>query len=220
MKSNPFLNKKSNDRFIFLDNISEKEKEKEKVQYNNNNFVTKKYEPITRFKSSRQNNKLPVTNFVLIEQDFPSLNNNNNITFDHSTSNYKDIIASNESNTNLSQQNNIPPGCIEISKINGKCCIKNGPLTPYQIKVNNLNKYQEYLSNDSNYIMNNAINYMKNNWEKYKLEYDSVYGEGSYEDKFIYKNDYELDYDSDTASEIDNDLDIDLIEQYEKDYLV
>ena len=76
------------------------------------------------------------------------------------------------------------------------------------------------MSNDSNYIMNNAINYMKNNWEKYKLEYDSVYGEGSYEDKFIYKNDYDLDYDSDTVSEIDNDLDIDLIEQYEKDYLV
>jgi len=237
MKNNPFLNKKSNDRFNFLDQNSSRDnlKVKSKDKKNVSDNSLKKDEPKSRFKNTYSNsNKLLDKQFIISDADFPVLIKNNTINDnsindntindntinDNTTTNYKDIIASNDSNTNLSQQNNIPPGCIEISKINGQICFKNGPLTPYQIKLNNLNKYEEYLSNDPNYIMNNAITFMKNNWEKYRLEYDSVYGEGAYEDKFIYKNDYETDYDSDTSSELDTDYDIDLIDQYEKDYLV
>jgi len=226
MKNNSFLNKKSNDRFNFFDQNSYKDnlkvKSKDKKIVSDNSL--KKDDTRSLFKNTYSNsNKLIDKQFIISDADFPVLIKNNNTTSDNTiTTNYKDIIASNDSSTNLSQQNNILPGYIEISKINGKIYFKNGPLTPYQIKLNNLNKYEEYLSNDPNYIMNNAITFMKNNWEKYRLEYDSVYGEGAYEDKFIYKNDYETDYDSDNSSELDTDYDydIDLIDQYEKDYLV
>lgn len=213
MKNNSFLNKKSNERFSFLDNQSIKSKES-----NKNSSLIKKYEPISRFKNSHPSKKPPVTKFVFCEQDFPSLNNNH-IPTNNSSSNYKNSINFEESNNNF-QQNTIPPGCIEITKINGQSCFKNGPLTPYQININNLKNYEEYLINDPNYIMNNAISYMKNNWEKFRLEYDSVYGEGAYENKFIYKNEYETDDESDTSSEIDNDFELELNDQYEKDYLV
>ena len=219
MKNNPFL-KKSNERFNFSDEPSKREKVK-KESYNNDT-VTKKYDSGSRFKSSHPTNKLYDTKFIICEQDFPSLIKNNNIQIDNSTTNYKDIISSNEQAIDNSQQNNIKPGCIEISKINGQICFKNGPLTPYQIKTHQINQYQEYLSNDPNFIMNNAINFMKNNWEKYRSDYDSVYGEDAYDNKFIYKNEYETDDDSDTSSELDTDYDndIEIIDQWEKDYLV
>lgn len=219
MKNNPFL-KKSNERFNLFDEPSKREKVK-KDSYNNDS-TKKKYDSISHFKSSRPTNK-PDTKFIICEHDFPALIKNNNIQIDDSTTNYKDIISSNQIIDN-SQHNSIKPGCIEISYINGQIIFKNGPLTPDQIRTNNLKQYEEYLSNDPNYIMNNAINFMKNNWTKYRLDYDSVYGEGAYQEKFIYKNDYEFDNDSDNSSDLDSEYDyeyeFDFIDQNDKDYLV
>jgi hypothetical protein len=106
--------------------------------------------------------------------------------------------------------------------MNNKICFKQGPLTPYQIKVNNLNNYNEFLSGEPNYIMNNAINYMKKNWENYRIDYDSVYGEGAYEEKFVYKNEYEFDEDNHIESDIESEDENDIMDQLEKerDYLV
>lgn len=221
MTNNPFL-KKPNERFNFSDERSKKE-DFTKNSYNKDNLPKKHQpEPNSRFKSSRTTSKINDTKFIICEQDFPALIKNNNIQIDDSTTNYKDIISSNDQIIDNSEQNYIKPGCVEISYVNGQFCFKNGPLTPYQIKTNNLKQYEEYLSIDPNYIMNTAINFMKNNWAKYRLDYDSMYGEGAYEDKFIYKNDYESDDDNDTSSDLDNEyeFDYDIIEQNDNDYLV
>jgi hypothetical protein len=243
MKNNPFLNKKSNDRFNFFDQNSSKDniKVKSKDKRIVNDTVLKKDDTKSRFKNTYSNsNKLPDKQFIISDADFPvliktttdntindnTINDNtiNDNTINDNTTNYKDIITSNDYNSNLSQQNNIPPGHIEISSINGKICFKNGPLTPYQIRQNYYNNYKEQLSNDVHYNMNNAINFMKNNWDKFRLEYDSIYGEGSYQDKFLYKIDYDSDDDNnDTETsdlETDYENDIDIIDYYENDYLV
>lgn len=229
MKNNPFLSnsssssssssyKKSNDRFNFLnfDNqLSTKTNSKVKKNID--------HDPKSRFKT----NNLKINNsihkeFIITDADFPALGNNNNIHLD-STTKYKDIISYNQDlNIDNSKNNTISPGCVEISSVNGQICFNYGPLTNYQ-KMDNYNKnYQDFLSNDPNFIMNNAIDFMKHYWEKYRLEYDSVYGEGSYEDKFSYKFDYESDDDSESNTDLDSDFDndIDYIDQYDKDYLV
>ena len=62
------------------------------------------------------------------------------------------------------------------------------------------------------------------NWESYRKDYDSVYGEGAYEEKFVYKNEneYEFDEDNHIESDIDSEDENDIMDQWEKerDYLV
>lgn len=211
--NNQFLKTKPNQEFNYLHENSNKGIGLEKSNV---------YDSSSRFKSSNSNKKQTVKTFIMDDQDFPDLIKNSNTPLDSSSNNYKDIITSSHNNIDNSEKNTVPPGHIEISNINNKICFKQGPLTPYQIKVNNLNHYNDFLSGETNYIMNNAINYMKKNWENYRIDYDSVYGEGAYEEKFIYKNDYELDEDNDISSDVDTEDENDIIDQWEKerDYLV
>jgi hypothetical protein len=211
--NNQFLKTKPNQEFNYLHENSNKGRGLEKSNV---------YDSSSRFKSSNSNKKQTVKTFIMDDQDFPDLIKNSITPLDSSSNNYKDIITSSHINIYNSEKNTVPPGHIEISNINNKICFKQGPLTPYQIKVNNLNHYNDFLSGEPNYIMNNAINYMKKNWENYRIDYDSVYGEGAYEEKFIYKNDYELDEDNDISSDVDTEDENDIIDQWEKerDYLV
>ena len=211
--NNQFLKTKPNQEFNYLHENSNKGIGLEKSNV---------YDSSSRFKSSNSNKKQTVKTFIMDDQDFPDLIKNSNTPLDSSSNNYKDIITSSHNNIDNSEKNTVPPGHIEISNINNKICFKQGPLTPYQIKVNNLNHYNDFLSGEPNYIMNNAINYMKKNWENYRIDYDSVYGEGAYEEKFIYKNDYELYEDNDISSDVDTEDENDIIDQWEKerDYLV
>ena len=211
--NNQFLKTKPNQEFNYLHENSNKGRGLEKSNV---------YDSSSRFKSSNPNKKQTVKTFIMDDQDFPDLIKNSNTPLDSPSNNYKDIITSSHINIDNSEKNTVPPGHIEISNINNKIYFKQGPLTPYQIKVNNLNHYNEFLSGEPNYIMNNAINYMKKNWENYRIDYDSVYGEGAYEEKFIYKNDYELDEDNDTLSDVDSEDENDIMDLWEKerDHLV
>jgi hypothetical protein len=214
--NNQFLKTKPNQEFNYLHENSNKGRGLEKSNV---------YDSSSRFKSSNSNKKQTVKTFIICDQDFPDLIKNSNTPLDSPSNNYKDIITScQHSNIDNSEKNTVPPGHIEISNINNKICFKQGPLTPSQIKVNNLNHYNEFLSGEPNYIMYNAINYMKKNWESYRKDYDSVYGEGAYEEKFVYKNEneYEFDEDNHTESDIDSEDENDIMDQWEKerDYLV
>ena len=223
MKNNLFLStssKNNNERFNFLDssqkenNYSDKKNPKTSSFKNNKDNNNPNYTRESRFSYPKSSSKKSNSEFNLLDEDFPVLNlkkDNDNQTTDLETT-YRDIAAVKEELNNTSINNNIKPGCVEIYK-NG--IFKYGPLTSYQIQMNKINYKKELLSQDSNYCMNEAINYMRNNWQGYRDDYDSVYGDGAYEDKFIYKSEFESDDENDYDSSTDIDSEIDFIEYNE-----
>jgi hypothetical protein len=234
-KQNPF----TNNRFHFLDedNItnekfkSVKKEKKTDLYDSSNNSFTKEKNPThsqTRnynynrnssynsFNSFNKNYKSPdkvkeVKIFNIEEIDFPEMENN---IISHQTSsvnvNFKDAL--NKQNeivlrTEI-EQNNVKPGFIEISRINNKTVFKEGPLTSYMIEQNEKEVYE----NNPYYIMNKAICIMSKNWDRYMNEYDSIHGEGAYEEMFVLSPVYGPEYDTEeeTENSIDSDKSVDL----------
>uniref|UniRef100_A0A6C0KNU1 Uncharacterized protein n=1 Tax=viral metagenome TaxID=1070528 RepID=A0A6C0KNU1_9ZZZZ len=183
--NNPFL--KINDNRTISSNFNKPETSNGKYRFKNKNNLEKA--------------------FFIDDNDFPDLLNNKINSPNENSSNYKDIVSSDNIKNDLSQDIIVKPGIVDISYKNNKMVFLNGPLTSYQKSVLKQNEINEYLLNDSNYNMNKAIDFMRNNWENYRNEYDSVYGEGSFEEKFFYKDRDKLDLDilSDEESDIDDD---------------
>ena len=83
------------------------------------------------------------------------------------------------------------------SKISNEIIWKYGPPTEYTIKL----KKQEKLENNINYCMNKAIETMKVRWDKYEKEYDKIYGEGAYAEKYRLFPIYGPEYDTESEDE-------------------
>jgi hypothetical protein len=50
---------------------------------------------------------------------------------------------------------------------------------------------------------------MRKNWDKFRDEYDSVYGNGAYEEIFVYKSEFDSgdENDNDSSSDVDSEMD-------------
>jgi hypothetical protein len=240
MKNNIFLSspsKKVNDRFNFLE-VNEKDKpynssidkikkpsnlhhestfNTDKEKFANTNNPTRQSRFSDNLKELNKKSK-PKPEFNLLDEDFPVLNlKKDNLNTELDTS-YRDITAIKEKLNNDFPENNIKPGHVEIYN---KGIFKYGPLTTYQIQMNKINLKKELLAQDSNYCMNQSINFMRKNWQNYRDNYDSIYGIGAYEDKFIYKSEFESEDENDYDSSTDVDSEIDNIynnDSYRDDY--
>jgi hypothetical protein len=84
--------------------------------------------------------------------------------------------------------NNIRPGWMEISrnKTTNKITYNIGP---YKFQRQKLEK-------TPNYIMSKAIESMNKRWDIYKEQYDSINGEGAYDEKYTLAPVYGAEYDS------------------------
>ena len=60
---------------------------------------------------------------------------------------------------------------------------------------------------DINYIMNNLIETMKQKWDKYENDYDNIYGEGVYANKFRLPPDDLTSEEQNNSDEYDSDED-------------
>jgi hypothetical protein len=148
--------------------------------------------------------------FIFSEDLFPDLiPPTNEKSIENTTSKFKDILNTEIDESLAIQKNIIQPGWIEISRINGKNIVKNNELTPYEIKMKKINE----LTNNPNYIMNTVITTMNKNRDKHIQCYDSIHGEGSYEELFVllpvYDEEYEDDnsyYEEESDSEIYEEL--------------
>jgi hypothetical protein len=245
MKNNLFLNptsKKSNERFNFLelDNNDIINKSKEKVDKNNASYQSsdisfkqnkdnfnKNYsnrESYGNQEKSRFYNKSNIKltkQFNILDEEFPVLNFKKDNTIEDNNTMYRNMAATKKLDNSVSFENNIEPGHIEISgEPGGKISLKYGPLTPYQKHINKINLKKEILSQDSNYCMNQSIIFMRNNWYKFRYDYDSVYGKGAYEETFMYKSVFDSDdeNDNDSSSEIDSEIDFDNNDSYKDEY--
>lgn len=101
------------------------------------------------------------------------------------------------------QKKYVKPGWVEISFINKKIEYIHGEKTSEQIN----REVKESLENNHHYCMSKAVDKMVKNHEKYKITYDILYGEGSYDQMYYSKPVYGSEYDteSDDGSEEESD---------------
>jgi len=196
--SNPFLN----NRFNVLDtNQLEKAKEKYVAPRGANNF-TQPHKPDTNnggpFRSQRRPviAKLVAPTFNMEEHLFPNLSNNLSsqpqLTVTNET--FKDIVNT-VKQTSVDEQTIIKPGWVEVTGVKGKTCYnyRYGEKTEYQ---KNIEEWEEIETNP-NYIMNTAINNIMKQRERHITEYNSIHGDGEYENKYIMSPCYGSEYDTD-----------------------
>lgn len=171
-----------------------------------NNQRFKNYVSDIKNDNHNDNNK---KDFAIDIEDFPVLGNadikETNVTTEKTFTDVLNTIKISEDDN----QDKIKPGWVVISK--NKETNANeflyGEMTPYQIKV------QEY-ENDISHMMSCIEFELNRIWNKNKDIYDSINGEGSYEEKFylppVY-DDFEDYYD-------ENELDENDVDYYNSDF--
>jgi len=209
MSNNPFLkSRESNNRFQFLDdptvnNHTTNDKKTANTYVSSEKSFTKppNRRPTNNFKNRREPEKIKHVEINVETEYFPDLVPNKKISDKSITDStkFKDILT-----TQLEEiviiGNNIRPGWVEISrtKTNTKSNYNIGPPSPYKFQRQKLEK-------TPNYVMSKAIESMKYNWDKYKAEYDSINGDGAYDEKYTLPPVYGPDYDSYDDSYEDDD---------------
>jgi hypothetical protein len=191
MKNNPFKKENKFSNKFNSQNLSFKDQHKKNFKYDpTNNSFNKSNSP----KNVNKHNSIKETPIELHNTHlFPDLipfkiNTQTNIESNKFKNMLTNITISHESpKTHI-----IPCGCVEITLIGQKYIYEYG-------KTSFIQKEQE---EDLNYIVNNTIEIMKHKWDKYENDYDYIYGEGFYANKFrLPSQDYE------TTSEEQNNQD-------------
>lgn len=230
MSNNPFLkSKESNNRFKFLDDDDSKSSFKEtnkskrqNIEYESSqNSFTQSSRPKDRDRdrdSYRNNNRRnndykprprePSPPPVIVNLDasdsnlFPELAPiKENTTIVKASTNFKDILT-NVIEDEKPKGNPIPPGWARLSlNKNRKTVIEYGPKTAWMIKQEQKEQLEKEQEDDPNYIMFHAIEAMKKNWERYEREYDELYGEGAYSERFRLPPVYGPEYDTESEEE-------------------
>lgn len=229
MSNNPFLkSKESNNRFSSLqdeDKSSFKESSnksnRKNIEYeaSQNSFKQSSKPEINRESDSRFNRRHDnftkskprepsppplgpdATDLNLFPELTPNKENNTTSKNEVSTK-FKDILKINNEEKKP-KENLIPPGWVRLSLVNRKTLIEYGAPTPWMIKQQHVEELQNQLEEDPNYIMFQAIEAMKKNWQRYEQEYDDIHGEGAYAERFRLPPVYGPEYD--TESEVDTE---------------
>jgi hypothetical protein len=194
MSNNPFLKQKNtNNRFNNL--ITEKP-----VVSSKNTFLSKKQEELipnviknsntTVSNSSVSNKKKTV--FVL-EEEFPLLcethashmTNENTFKFTDAVNTVIEEIVAEEV---------VRPKWVSYARQNGTTIVHQGTHVLEKLKRYN---EQQLLENSPNTLMKNVVDKLEKKWEKFRVDYDLIHGEGTYNQTYIlppvYGQEYELD---------------------------
>jgi len=210
MSKNPFTT--TNNRFKFLDEDENdkasmfrpvKKEKKSEVYESSNNSFTKEREK-SSFNNYKRNNSSNRINkeanivketqiFNIEEIEFPEIVSNTKTSETSSIFNFKDALKKqNETLKNDLNENKIKPGWIELSLENKKIVSKEGPFTPYLLRQLEIEEYEE----TPHYIMNKACIEMNKNRVRYIEEYNSIHGDGAFEEKYILPPVYGPEYDT------------------------
>jgi hypothetical protein len=202
MTNNPFLKNNNNNRFNFLNdepplknvNVNDKkhfnENRGKRDNYNNNN---NNYNYNNSFKSISlsEQPKLDIDNI----KAFPTLvNSKERDTNIQMSSNFKDILNNVIEENTIEHKDIILPGWLQLTMLNGKVLKK-------EYKEEEDIHQQEEL----NYNMYKIGKALQTNYESYEKEYDSINGEGSYDNNFRLSPVYGSEYDSNSEGEDEDD---------------
>jgi len=218
MSNNPFLKTNESSRFSSLldsnDNSTKKSNFRDSVK-------NKNYDPSPNsFKQSYRNrdSHRPKESKPIIQtndlETFPDLIHNltastilpnpqPSIKFKEILTNIidKDKDKDNDNDNDKTQdKKKITPGWVEIKKVGNKIVYEYGEQTFSNIRQQ-YQEEQEDLENDINFQMNEAIESMKECWDRYEQEYDDLHGEGAYAEKFRLSPVYGPEYDTSSDEE-------------------
>ena len=164
------------------------------------NFMKTKSKP----RESSQPPKGPDTNDKDLFPELTPIKHNSNTSKVEATTKFKNILK-NVIEEEKSKENPIPPEWVRLSLINKQTVIEHGLPTPWIIKQQQKEELQKQLEDEPNYIMFQAIEAMKNNWERYEKDYNELYGEGVYAERFILPPVYGYGPEYDTESKDDTE---------------
>ena len=206
MSNNPFLKQKNtNNRFNNLisdtQSVSSNNTFLQKKQKNNDvdTKVSKKQthmdvpvKPDTKVSNKKQ----PV--FVL-EDEFPLLCESHTALIENSLK-FTDAV-----NTVIPEaiveEAKVLPKWVSYSRQNGTTIVYTGSYILDKLK---LEKEQQILENSPNVLMKNVIDKLQKKWEKFKVEYDLIHGDGSYDNLYISSPVYGQEYDLDDEDYYDD----------------
>jgi hypothetical protein len=204
MSNNPFLKQKNtNNRFNNL--ISDTQSVS-----SNNTFLQKKQKNIdvvTKVSDKKQtvvktvsDKKQTVVKTVsdkkqkvfVLEEEFPLLCESHSTLIENTlkfTDAVNTVIAE-----EIVEEAKVLPKWVSYSRQNGTTIVYEGS---YILEKLRLEKEQQILENSPNTLMKNVMNKLQKKWEKFKVDYDLIYGDGSYAHMYIlppvYGPEYELD---------------------------
>jgi hypothetical protein len=189
------------------DRDGDRDRDRDRDSYRNNNRRNNDYKPRPREPSPPP---------VIVELDatdsnlFPELTPiKENTTIVKASTNFKDILT-NVIEDEKPKVNPIPPGWLQLSSVNGKTVFDYGPKTAWMIKQEKQEELEAQLDEDPNYIMFQAIEQMKKNWDRYERNYDSINGEGAYAERFRLPPVYGPEYDTESEEEDDSQYEDDM----------
>ena len=177
MTNNPF---KKEDKFTNKFNNKSQNQNLSFKDTHNKNF---KYDPTNNsFNKSNSQKKLDTNNSI--KETSIELNNTNlfpdlvpiktNTQTNIEECKFKHILTNIITNHEPPKKHIIALGCVEITRV----------LNKYLYEYGETSFIQKEEEEDINYIMNNVIKTMKQNWDKYENNYDNIHGEGDYANKF------------------------------------
>ena len=218
MSNNPFLKQKNtNNRFNTL--ISDTQ-----TTASNNTFLQKKQKNIdvdTKVSNKTQPHMDVVTKVsnkkqMVLEEEFPLLCESHS-TLIENTLKFTDAV-----NTVIAEaiveEEKVLPKWVSYSRQNDTTIVYTGSYILEKLK---LEKERQILENSPNTLMKNVIDKLQKKWEKFKVDYDLIYGDGSYANMYIlppvYGPEYELD-DEDYYDDTNSNEYLDTNEYFE-DYI-
>lgn len=209
MSTNPFLKQKpTNNRFNSL--ISD-----QPVSSFKNTFLSKKTDNTSTNNTSINNtstNKPTVSKpivsknkkGVIFEEEFPLLcEAHDSLMTDENAFKFTDAV-----NTviaeEIKEEEKVLPKWVSYSIQNGTTIVYHGS---YVLEKLRLEKEKQLLENTPNTLMKTVTDKLQKNWEKFRVDYDLIHGDGSYNQEYIlppiYGPEYELedeDYYEDNSS--------------------
>jgi hypothetical protein len=211
MSNNPFL-KQKNTNNRFKDLASDKPDVSSKNMFlprqQTNTDVVK---PVTKISDTKiSDTKISVSKNkkkgVIFEEEFPLLcETNTSLMTNENTFKFTDAV-----NTVIAEEiieeAKVLPKWVSYSRQNGTTIVYQGSYVLEKLKQF---KEQEILNNSPNTLMKHITEKMQKKWEKFRIDYDSIHGDGSYDQEYIlppvYGPEYELDeddyYDDNSSNE-------------------
>jgi hypothetical protein len=185
MSNNPFLKQKNtNNRFNNL--ITEKP-----ISSSKNTFLPKKQEELIPNVTKMSNKKQTV--FVL-EEEFPLLcESHASLMTNENTFKFTDAVNTVMEAETIAEEV-VRPKWVSYARQNGITIVNQGSYVLERLKRD---QEQENLENSPNTLMKNVTDKLEKKWEKFRVDYDLIHGEGAYIQTYIlppvYGPEYELD---------------------------
>ena len=93
------------------------------------------------------------------------------------------------------------PKWVSYSRQNGTTIVYTGS---YILEKSRVEKEQQLLENSPNTLMKNVVDKLQKKWGKFKVEYDLIYGDGTYDNLYILPPVYGPEYDLDDEDYYDD----------------